>query len=225
MSVFTGPVHKSSGFFFFPFSAFRKLMYQARKNGGPIFSELDAIMDLWIHTVLNDDSVVGSAYMPIVYFSYPSSQPLLSYSYLAGRWGWSKSRVGRFILKAEEAGIISRISFTSTHGSILSPCRFREMIYGEDSEDLGLKRMSEILEIVQVVEPIGPDSELELNVQSCVPSKSSMFKNAKALKIQVFRVPKPPFFARPVPFVFSSSLVCGELAIDVGSYRERVPNT
>ena len=57
-------------------------------------------------------------------------QPLLSYSYLAKRWGWSKSRVGRFILKIEEAGIISRVSFSSSRGSVISPCRYRNDLQG-----------------------------------------------------------------------------------------------
>ena len=45
--------------------------------------------------------------MPVVYYSNMRGMPLLSYTYLARRWGWSKSRVGRFMLKAGEYGIIS----------------------------------------------------------------------------------------------------------------------
>ena len=77
-------------------------------------------MDLWLHTILNDQTVKGSEYMPVVYYADMKGMPLLSYSYLAHRWGWSKSRVGRFILKIEDAGIISRVSFSSSRGSVLS---------------------------------------------------------------------------------------------------------
>ena len=59
-------------------------------------------MDMWLHTILNDPKVRGSEYMPVVYYSNMRGMPLLSYTYLARRWGWSKSRVGRFMLKAGE---------------------------------------------------------------------------------------------------------------------------
>lgn len=60
-------------------------------------------MDLWVHTVLNDETVRGSEYMPVVYYTDLKGRPLLSYTYLARHWGWSKSRVGRFIPKIGSA--------------------------------------------------------------------------------------------------------------------------
>ena len=211
--------YKGSGFFFFPLPVGRQLIHACRRLGKLIFSELDAIMDLWLHTILNDPNVAGSEYMPVVYYANMKGQPLLSYSYLAKRWGWSKSRVGRFILKIEEAGIISRVSFSSSRGSVLSPCRFREMIYGEDCETLELKRMGEILEIAEVIEPVGSIDDLEMSVQTRVPSRATVFEGVKSLRIQVFRVPGSSFFARPVPLIFYSSIVCGELPVEAGLYR------
>ena len=116
--------YKGSGFFFFPLPIGRKLLKVARKTTGIVFSELDAIMDMWLHTILNDPKVKGSEYMPVVYYSNMHGMPLLSYTYLANRWGWSKSRVGRFILKAGEYGIIRRVSFSSSRGSVISMCRY-----------------------------------------------------------------------------------------------------
>ena len=130
--------YKGSGFFFFPLPVGRLLLKTARKEVGIVFSELDAIMDMWLHTILNDPKVRGSEYMPVVYYSNMRGMPLLSYTYLARRWGWSKSRVGRFMLKAGEYGIISRVSFSSSRGSVISMCRYREMIYGEGCEELEL---------------------------------------------------------------------------------------
>ena len=153
--------YKGSGFFFFPLSEGRKLISVCKRNGNLIFSELDAIMDMWLHTILNDPTVKGSEYMPVVYYANMNGQPLLSYSYLARRWGWSKSRVGRFILKVEEAGIISRVSFSSSRGSVISPCLFREMIFGEDCEQLKLMRIGEILGIAKAVEPINHRSKCD----------------------------------------------------------------
>lgn len=75
--------------------------------------------------------------MPVLMIAM-RGMPLLSYTYLARRWGWSKSRVGRFMLKAGEYGIISRVSFSSSRGSVISMCRYREMIFGDTCEELEL---------------------------------------------------------------------------------------
>lgn len=139
--------YKGSGFFFFPLPVGRLLLQAAKTEGRIVFSELDAIMDMWLHTIVNDPAVKGSEYMPVVYYSNMHGMPLLSYTYLARRWGWSKSRVGRFMIKASEYGIISRVSFSSSRGSVISVCRYREMIYGDACEELELHGIGEIIGI------------------------------------------------------------------------------
>ena len=188
--------YKGSGFFFFPLPVGRLLLKTARKEVGIVFSELDAIMDMWLHTILNDPKVRGSEYMP-----------LLSYTYLARRWGWSKSRVGRFMLKAGEYGIISRVSFSSSRGSVISMCRYREMIYGEGCEELELSRIGEIIGIAKAIDVVeADDSKLDISVESRVPPEKTIGKARKSLKIQVFLVVRSSFFARQIPLVFYSSL-------------------
>jgi hypothetical protein len=144
--------------------------------------------------------------------------PLLSYTYLARRWGWSKSRVGRFILKIEEAGIISRVSFSSSRGSVLSPCRFREMIYGDDCEKLKLSLIGELLGIAQIVKDDVPE-DLELTVQTRVPDRECALHAGKSLRILVFQTKRSSFFARPTPLIFYSSLDWGKHQIEDGYYR------
>ena len=68
--------YKGSGFFFFPLSVGRKLIAACRRQNKLLFSELDAIMDLWLHTILNDQTVRGSEYMPVVYYTNMNGQPL-----------------------------------------------------------------------------------------------------------------------------------------------------
>lgn len=199
--------YKGSGFFFFPLPVGRLLLKTARKEVGIVFSELDAIMDMWLHTILNDPQVRGSEYMPVVYYSNMRGMPLLSYTYLARRWGWSKSRVGRFMLKAGEYGIISRVSFSSSRGSVISMCRYREMIYGEDCEELELSRIGEIIGIAKTIDVVeADDSKLDISVESRVPPEKTIGKARKSLKIQVFLVVRSSFFARQIPLVFYSSL-------------------
>lgn len=61
--------YKGSGFFFFPLPTGRLLLQAAKAEGRIVFSELDALMDMWLHTIVNDPSVKGSEYMPVVYYS------------------------------------------------------------------------------------------------------------------------------------------------------------
>ena len=211
--------YKGSGFFFFPLPVGRQLIRASRSRGKVQFSELDAIMDLWLHTILNDQTVKGSEYMPVVYYADMKGMPLLSYSYLAHRWGWSKSRVGRFILKIEDAGIISRVSFSSSRGSVLSPCRYREMIYGENCEELQLKRIGEILGIAKAAGQFDGNGHIQVDVQLGVPSEKAILVGAQALQIQLFRIPCDSFFARPVPLIFYSTLDWGKCKLAEGSYR------
>lgn len=206
--------YKGSGFFFFPLPVGRQLIHASKRIGKLVMSELDAIMDLWLHTILNDKTVKGSEYMPVVYYANMKGQPLLSYSYLAKRWGWSKSRVGRFILRLEEAGLIERISFSSSRGSVLSICRYREMIYGEDCEQLRLKRIGEILGIGSITGTVEDASGVEITVQSRVPSRNQVKSGGKALRIQVFQAGASSFFARPTPLIFYSSTDWGKVSIE-----------
>ena len=67
--------YKGSGFFLFPLPIGRLLLRAAKTEGRIVFSELDALMDMWLHTIVNDPSVKGSEYMPVVY--YPDIQNTL----------------------------------------------------------------------------------------------------------------------------------------------------
>lgn len=199
--------YKGSGFFFFPLPVGRDLLRRAKSNGGIIFSELDAIMDMWLHTILNDPSVAGSEFMPVVYYANMRGMPLLSYTYLAKRWGWSKSRVGRFMLKAGEYGIISRISFSGSRGSVISMTRYREMIYGDDCIPLEISSIGEILGLGKSLKRLGSDAgQFDISIQTSVPPEKTVAKAQKALKIQVFLVVRTSFFARQIPLIFYSSL-------------------
>ena len=199
--------YKGSGFFFFPLPVGRMLLRVALKTDGIVFSELDAIMDMWLHTILNDPKVRGSEYMPVVYYSNMRGMPLLSYTYLAKRWGWSKSRVGRFMLKAGEYGIISRVSFSSSRGSVISMCRYREMIFGDTCEELELSSIGEIIGITKAADLVDPDEgKMDISIETRVPPAHTIGKPRKALRIQVFLVIRSSFFARQIPLVFYSAL-------------------
>ena len=142
-------------------------------------------MDMWLHTILNDPKVRGSEYMPVVYYSNMRGVPLLSYTYLAKRWGWSKSRVGRFMLKAGEYGIISRVSFSSSRGSVISMCRYREMIFGDTCEELELSSIGEIIGITKAADLVDPDEgKMDISIETRVPPAHTIGKPRKALRMK-----------------------------------------
>ena len=157
--------------------------------------------------------------MPVVYFSDLGGVPLLSYSYLAKRWGWSKSRVGRFILKLGESGLIGRVSFSSSHGSVISPCGYREMLYGADAEQLELQRIGEILGMTSLVLDDSSKGALDLKVETCVPSSEKEPQGPVDIRIAVFQEQQSSFFARPVPLIFYSSKGSSSCNKGIAGYR------
>ncbi len=56
------PCLKDVGFFFFPVSAVHELISMGK------CSEMDIVLDLWVHAIYNDGQVQGSELGPVVYF-------------------------------------------------------------------------------------------------------------------------------------------------------------
>lgn len=90
------PCKKDTGFFFFPIAKVHELI------GIGKCSEMDVILDLWIHAVYNDSSVLGSDSGPIVYYRDNTGNPLTSFNELGERWSLSKASVSRLLKKLEE---------------------------------------------------------------------------------------------------------------------------
>ena len=107
------PCQKDDGFFFFPISKVHELVSVGK------CSEMDIVLDLWIHTIYNDPQVQGSEVGPVVYFRNATGSPLIGYSELGERWGLSKATVGRVLNKLSKLNYLSLMSFPGRHGSIL----------------------------------------------------------------------------------------------------------
>ncbi len=93
------PCKKIQGFSFFPIAKVHELI------GIGKCSEMDVILDLWIHAVYNDSSVLGSDSGPIVYYRDNTGNPLTSFNELGERWSLSKASVSRLLKKLEEKRI------------------------------------------------------------------------------------------------------------------------
>lgn len=92
-------------------------------------SEMDIVLDLWIHAIYNDEQVEGSDIGPVVYFRNCTGSPLVSYSDLALRWGISKATVCRILNKLQEKEYLSLVSFTGRHGSVIYLCNYLSTMF------------------------------------------------------------------------------------------------
>ncbi|MCM1232861.1 MAG: MarR family transcriptional regulator [Ruminococcus flavefaciens] len=117
------PCLKDVGFFFFPVAAVHELISMGK------CSEMDIVLDLWIHAIYNDGQVQGSELGPVVYFRNCTGNPLISFSDLALRWGISKSTVCRILNKLQDKDYLSLVSFTGRHGSIIYLCSYLSTMF------------------------------------------------------------------------------------------------
>ena len=110
---YNAPCQKDLGFFFFPIDTVSELICTGK------CSEVDILLDLWLHTVFNDSDVLGSDSAPMVYYRNGSGKPLLNYSDLACRWSVSKTTVHRILKKLEDKKLITVFSFPGKCGSVI----------------------------------------------------------------------------------------------------------
>lgn len=107
------PCKKDMGFFFFPIAKVHELIGMGK------CSEMDILLDLWIHAIFNDTQVMGSDIGPVIYFRNNTGNPLTSYSELGERWGRSRATICRILKKLEDLDLLSVIPFTGNHGSVI----------------------------------------------------------------------------------------------------------
>lgn len=107
------PCLKDAGFFFFPIASVHELIGMGK------CSEMDIVLDLWVHAIYNDEQVRGSEVGPVVYFRNCTGNPLTNYADLSLRWGISKASVSRILNKLQTAEYLSLVSFPGRHGSVI----------------------------------------------------------------------------------------------------------
>lgn len=117
------PCLKDVGFFFFPISTVHELISMGK------CSEMDIMLDLWIHAIYNDEQVQGSDIGPVVYFRNCTGNPLISYTELGLRWGISKATVSRILNKLQNKEYLSLVSFTGRHGSVIYLCNYLSTMF------------------------------------------------------------------------------------------------
>ena len=182
---YNAPCQKDTGFFFMPVHIAAELVGSGRN------SEMDALIDMWIHTVYNDPQVKGSENVPVVYMRNGTGSPLIGYAELAERWGVSKATTGRYMKKLSELGHVKLMSYPGTYGSVISLQGYMSTMFQVsdlmvDKEEIAMSlciklKTNEAEEEVKtdsVSEPANSVSNLHVET---VVSKIKFFLNAQGI--------------------------------------------
>lgn len=156
------PCLKDVGFFFFPVAAVHELISMGR------CSEMDIVLDLWIHAIYNDEQVQGSDIGPVVYFRNCTGNPLVNYAELALRWGISKSTVSRILNKLQDKEYLSLVSFTGRHGSVIYLCNY-------------LSTMFSISDVMIDKEEVSMKFQVPVHLPDSVPMEDAKIKDEQIL--------------------------------------------
>ncbi len=148
------PCLKDVGFFFFPIASVHELISMGK------CSEMDIILDLWIHAIYNDRQVQGSEVGPVVYFRNYTGNPLTSFSDLSLRWGISKATVSRTLNKLQEKGYLSLVSFPGRHGSVIYLCNYLSTMFNISDVMIDKEEVSMSFHIPIHLPDTEPDTEV-----------------------------------------------------------------
>lgn len=180
------PCLKDVGFFFFPVAAVHELISMGK------CSEMDIVLDLWVHAIYNDGQVQGSELGPVVYFRNCTGSPLTNFSDLALRWGISKTTVSRILNKLQEKGYLSLVSFTGRHGSVIYLCSYLSTMFGIsdimiDKEEISMTfqiplHIPEVSSLPEA-EPIREEQITIMEVKSSVSEQTSCVSKPRIKKI------------------------------------------
>ena len=183
----------------------------------------------------NYPSVQGSDAGPVVYFRNQTGNPLFSYQELARRWKQSKSSVSRLLKKLEDTDMITLISYSGKHGSMVYLRNYLSVMFNIsdvmiDKEEIAMK-MQLPIHIPEDTLPVKNNSEcvsesitdeqiIVSQEGSCVPEshiKAIVRKVAEILEIQGIsccRCPKTKYILSPLSackdsiYLYSLRIIC-----------------
>ena len=177
----------------------------------------------------------GSDADPVVYFRNQAGNPLFSYQELARRWKQSKSSVSRLLKKLEDTDMITLISYSGKHGSMVYLRNYLSVMFNIsdvmiDKEEIAMK-MQLPIHIPEDTLPVKNNSEcvsesitdeqiIVSQEGSCVPKshiKAIVRKVAEILEIQGIsccRCPKTKYILSPLSackdsiYLYSLRIIC-----------------
>ena len=83
-------------------------------QAGYVFEEIDAWLDLWIHTIYRDSDSPLSNIVPLVQFD---TGPALTLASLGNRWGWERTKVWRFFKKYADTFFLFKLP--GSYGAVI----------------------------------------------------------------------------------------------------------
>ena len=131
---------KDEGFFFFSLKELNKFISLNQK-----YSDKDIIMDLWLNTVYNDESIVASLLAPVTYFRDKTNSPRTTYSLLAKRWRISKAGVCRTLERLGEYGYITYFNFSGRYGTVISVNNYLSTMFNIDDVEIDKNEIARVL--------------------------------------------------------------------------------
>lgn len=164
---YNAPCQKDVGFFFFPISKVADLISIGK------CSEMDILLDLWMHAIYNDEQVQGSDVGPVAYFRNGTGLPLVGYAELAERWGISRATVGRMLNHLAKQEYISLLAFPGRHGSVIYLNGYLSTMFQISDVMIDKEEVAMSLNI-KITIPDDTESEAETAIteeQLCVSSK------------------------------------------------------
>lgn len=168
------PCLKDVGFFFFPISAVHELISMGK------CSEMDIVLDLWIHAIYNDEQVQGSDIGPVVYFRNCTGNPLVSYTELGLRWGISKATVSRVLNKLQNKEYLSLVSFTGRHGSVIYLCNYLSTMFSISDVMIDKEEVSMTFQVpVHLSDNVTSDDSPILDEQIIIQDECDCVSNEK----------------------------------------------
>ncbi|EOS38311.1 hypothetical protein C808_02512 [Lachnospiraceae bacterium M18-1] len=210
------PCKKDTGFFFFPIAKVHEFISMGK------CSEMDILLDMWIHAIYNDPSVQGSYSGPVVYYRNHTGNPVTSFQALGKRWSQSKTSVSRILKKFEEMKLITLVSFTGKYGSMIYLNDYLSVMFDIsdvmiDKEEVAMTmklpiHVPENKEELCVSETIKEEQISVPENDSCVPKSHMRFilqKVAELLKTQGIpccECPKTRYILSPLSLACKSTV-------------------
>ena len=94
------PCHEDKGYFYLPTYVASNMI------GRRHLSEMDALLDLWLNAVYDDNRVQNSVVDPVVYMRNGTGKPVVDCGQLAKRWNVSAKTAEKYLQKLKNHGYI-----------------------------------------------------------------------------------------------------------------------
>ena len=107
------PCHEDKGYFYLPLTVISDMI------GRRHLSEMDALLDLWLNTVYDDNRVQNSVVDPVVYMRNGSGKPVVDCGQLSKRWNVSAKTANKYLQKLKNNGYIYYTETIGVNGMVV----------------------------------------------------------------------------------------------------------